>query len=143
MAVIFAVVGGGAIIGIANSDSHDYSDYEDYEDYGDYSNYSDAAERRKRRMDAKKKEIAQDIQEINQYKIDRVNDFLKNKKLISESGECVSVDSVKKDGDEKIDREEKKKVDGETRSIQKELNEIEAVISAIDRILEEKRDENV
>lgn len=55
MAVIFAVVGGGAVLGIATSP--DYGDYGDHSDHSDYSNYSDEAERRQRRIEDKKREI--------------------------------------------------------------------------------------
>lgn len=137
MAVIFAVVGGGAVIGIASSGSH--SDHSDYSNYGNYSNYSDAAERRKRRIAAKEDEVKQETQEVNQYKINRVNDYLKNQQIISESGETVSVDAVKKDGDERLEHEEKMKIDSETRDIRHEVDEINAAIAAIDRILEDKR----
>lgn len=140
MAVIFAIVGGGAIVGIANTDSYDdYDDYDDYSNYGDYSNYSDAAERRKRRIAAKEEEVKQGVQEVNQYKINQVNGYLQNQQLISESGETVSVDAVKNDGYEKINSNEKKKIDSETRSVQQEVDKIDAVIATIDRILEDKR----
>ena len=138
MAVIFAVVGGGAIVGIVSSDPYsDYSDHSDYSNYGDYSNYSDAAERRRRRIAAKEDEVRQGVQEVNQYKINRVNSYLKNSRLISEPGETVSVSEVSKDGYGKISNAEKKSVASETMSIQKEIKGIDSVIEAIDRILEE------
>lgn len=136
MAVIFAVVGGGAIVGIANTD---YSDHSDYSNYGDYSDYSDAAERRRRRIAAKEDEIRQGVQEVNQYKINRVNSYLKNPRLISEPGETVFVDEVRKDGYDKISNEEKESVASEAISIQEEIKEINSVIEAIDRILEENK----
>lgn len=137
MAVIFAVVGGGAIVGIATTDP--YSDHSDYSDYDDYINYSDAAERRRRRIAAKEYEIKQGVQEVNEYKMDRVNPYLKNQQLISESGETVSVSEVSKDGYDKISNEEKASVENETMSIKKEIKEIDSVIKAIDRVLEENR----
>lgn len=140
MAVIFAVVGGGAIVGIANTDPYsDYSDHSDYSNYGNYSNYSDAAERRRRRIAAKEDEIKQGAQEINQYKINRVNGYLKSQQLISKSGETVSVDAVKNDGYGKIDHDEKERIACETKSTRQEVDEIDATIAAIDRILEDKR----
>lgn len=140
MAIIFAVVGGGAIVGIANSDSHsDYSDHSDYSNYGNYSNYSDAAERRRRRIAAKEEEIKQSVQEVNQYKINPVNTYLKNQQLISEPGETVSVNGVEIDGYEKISYDEKKKISSETSDAQQEIDKIDAVIGAIDRVLEDKR----
>ncbi|MGN1191043.1 MAG: hypothetical protein ACI4S0_00080 [Dorea sp.] len=140
MAVIFAVVGGGAIIGIANSDPYsDYSNHSDYSNYGNYSNYSDAAERRKRRIAAKEEEIKQGVQEVNQYKINHVNAYLKNEMLISKTGETVDVRSVEEDGNEKILLDEKVAVIQQTKSTQQEIEEIDAVIATIDRILEDKR----
>ena len=137
MAVIFAVVGGGAIVGIASSDP--YSDYGNYGNYGNYSNYSDAAERQRRRIAAKEEEVRQEAEGVNQYKINQVNGYLKNKQLISEPGETVSVDAVKNDGYGKIDCDEKKKIADETKGIQQEIDEIEAAIAVIDRILEDKK----
>ena len=134
MAIIFAVVGGGAVVGIATSDPYD--DYSDYSNYGNYSNYSDAAERRRRRIAAKEEEVRQGVQEVNQYKINNVNAYLKNQELISEPGETVWVGDVKFDGDQKIDRDEERNVASETKSIQQEIDEIDATIAAIDRILE-------
>lgn len=140
MAVIFAVVGGGAIVGIANSDPYsDYSDHSDYSNYGNYSNYSDAVERRKRRLAAKEEEVRQGTQEVNQYKINRVNSYLESQQLISEPGETVSISAIKNDGFSKIDYDEKKKVEKETRSTQQEVDEIDAAIAVIDKILEDKR----
>lgn len=137
MAVIFAVVGGGAIVGIASSDP--YSDYSNYSDYGDYSDYSDAAERRRRRIAAKEDEVRQGVEEVNQYKINRVNSYLEKSRLISEPGETVSVSEVSKDGYDKISNAEKKSVASETMSIKKEIKEIDSAIETIDRILEESR----
>ena len=137
MAIIFAVVGGGAVVGIATSDPYDdYSNYSDYSNYGNYSNYSDAAERRRRRIAAKEEEVRQGAQEVNQYKSNRVNVYLKNQELISEPGETVCVGDVKSDGDQKIDLDEKRNFASETKSIQQEIDEIDATIASIDRILE-------
>lgn len=140
MAVIFAIVGGGAVVGIATSDPYsDYSNHSDYSNYGNYSNYSDAAERLKRRREAKEAEIRQGVENVNQYKINRVNGYLESRQLISEPGETVSVGAVERDGYGKIDREEKKDIASETKSARQEVDEIDAVLAAIDRILEEKR----
>lgn len=136
MAVIFAVVGGGAIVGIANSDP--YSDHSDYSNYGNYSNYSDAAERRNRRIAAKEQEVKQGIQEVNQFKIYQVNNYLENQQLISEPGETVSVDAVRNDGYNKIQRDESKIIKKETKEMQEELKDIITTITAIDNILEDK-----
>ena len=130
--VVVAAV--GAVVGIATSDP--YSDHSDYSNYGDYSDYSDAAERRRRRIEAKEEEVRQGTHEVNQYKINNVNAYLKNRELISEPGETVCVGDVKSDGDQKIDLDEKRNFASETKSIQQEIDEIDATIAAIDRILE-------
>lgn len=137
MAVIFAVVGGGAVIGIATSEP--YSDHSDYSNYDNYSDYSDAEERRRRRIEAKEKEVREGIEEVNQYKIQRVNGYLKDKALIGESGEKVSVDAVKQDGYAKINQEESKLIKEATSSVKNEMKEIDAMLAAIDKILEDKR----
>ena len=68
-----------------------------------------------------------------------MNTYLKSYPLISESGATVSVDAVKRDGYEKIDHDEKMEIAGKTRDAQREINEIDAMITAIDNILEDKR----
>lgn len=87
MAVIFAVVGGGAVLGIATADSGSYSDHSDYSNYDNYSDYSDAAERERRRREARKQEIRQEAENVNQYKIMQVNNYLQDQELIEEDGE--------------------------------------------------------
>ena len=67
-----------------------------------------------------------------------MNDYLKNQQLISESGATVSVDAVKEDGDGRIEQDEKIKIATETRDIQQEVDDIDAAIDAIDRILKDK-----
>lgn len=140
MAVIFAVVGGGAVVGIATTpvpgDSN-YSDHSDYSNYDNYSNYSDAAERRRRRIEAKKREISNQKNEVNTYKTESVNDYLQSSSLKAESGVSVSVSAVKKDGDKKISDEVNRNTDRESAELVCEINEIEAVINKIDSILEE------
>ncbi len=136
MAVIFAVVGGAVVIGLC-SDS-DHSDYSDYSNYDNYSNYSDAAERRERRLRAKQEETESARQKVNEYKSDSVNPCLTLKSLIMEPGESVEVPSVQRNGNEKITDEERKKIDAETADMKKEVNEIDQVISKIDKLLEEK-----
>lgn len=141
MAVIFAVVGGGAVLGIATTpvpgDSN-YSDYSEYDNYDNYSNYSDAAERRERRIKAKKSEISSQKNEVNTYKIQSVNDYLQSDSLKEKSGVSVSVAAVKKDGDKKIDDEVKMNTDRESANLVCEISEIDAVINKIDKILEEE-----
>lgn len=135
MAVVFAVVGGGAIVGIATSDP--YSDHSDYSNYGDYSNYSDAAERRSRRIAAKKEEIETTEQMIDQYKISKVNDYLDDRQLINEKGRTVSLYAVKNNGDSKLNHNERQAVIAQTKERQQEIEEIDAAIATIDTILEE------
>lgn len=137
MAIIGIGVLGGAIYGIATADP--YSEHSDYSNYGNYSNYSDAAERRRCRMEEKEAEIRLAVQDVNQYKINHVNAHLKDRSLIAEPGETVSLNAVEQDGKAKIDLEEKKKIVEDTSDIQREVDEIDAVIAAIDSVLEEKK----
>ncbi len=136
MAIIGAVIGAGAVYGIATAEP--YSDYSNYSNYDNYSNYSDAAERRRRRQDEKTREITNKKYEINTYKKQSVNEYLQSKTLIEQTGVEVSIAAVKNDGNKKIKNEEEKNVERESGSLQKELCEIEALISKIDTILEEK-----
>lgn len=132
MAVIFAVVGGGAVVGIATSDP-----YSDYSDHSDWDEYSDAAEKRRRRIEAKNKEIEDKKYEINTYKTQKVNEHLKSDALIQQEGTVVSVPEVEKDGDAKIQSEEDREIDRESKPVESEIQEIDRVISKIDSILAE------
>ncbi|KGN00182.1 hypothetical protein Z969_10050 [Clostridium novyi A str. 4570] len=138
MAVIFAVVGGGAVVGIATSDPYsDYSEYNDYSDYDNYSNYSDAAERRKRRFDEKTREINNKKYKINSYKTNKVNEYLHSNSLKQQSGVSVSVSEVKKDGNTGIQNCENMKFIEESRRDQVAIDEIDEIINKIDKILQE------
>ncbi|MDO4339109.1 MAG: hypothetical protein Q4C91_13665 [Eubacteriales bacterium] len=136
MAVIGAVIGIG-VVGIAAYDNH--SDYSDYNNYSNYSNYSDAAERTRRRRERKEKEIETQKQNINTYKTESVNDYLKSISLRRQSGVDVNVLEVKKDGNTKL--EEKVKLDArmESTALVSEIDELDQVIKKIDRILEEEK----
>lgn len=138
MAVIGAVVGVGAVYKIAVTDPYsDYNDYSNYSNYDNYSNYSDAVERRRRRQEEKNKEITGKKYEINTYKNQSVNKHLQSYKLIEQPGVDVSLAAVKNDGNKKIKDEEDKSIEQESGSLQKELEQIDALISKIDTILEE------
>lgn len=136
MAVIGAVVGAGAVFGIATSDP--YSDHYDHSEYDNYDNYSDAAERRRRRREAKLSEINDLSLDINEYKSESVNDYLRSQSLINQSGVEVSVDRVKEDGDQKLQLNEDEAVRNESRDLNKDLEEIDLLIGKINKVLEEK-----
>ena len=136
MAIIFAVVGGGAVVGIATTDP--YSDHSDYSNYSNYSNYSDAAERRARRRKEKEKEIGEQRFDINTYKINSVNDYLKSEYLKQQSGISVNLSAVEQDGNDKISNEENDYLKRESADIKKEISDIEELLKKIDTILEEE-----
>lgn len=135
MAIIGAIIGGGAIIGIATAD--EYSDYSNYSDYDNYSNYSDAAERRKRRQTQKMGEINNKRYEVNTYKSESVNEYLQSDHLIQTPGVEVSVTSVKTDGDKKLQADESRMINSESALLKKEIKQIDDLIGKIDKILEE------
>jgi formyltetrahydrofolate synthetase len=140
MAVIFAVVGGGAVVGIATTPTpgdSNYHDYSDYSDYDNYSNYSDAAERRQRRIENKKREIDSQKVIINSYKTDSVNSYLQSSKLKQMSGVDVSLTEVKNDGDKKIDDQVRINSDRETADLKVEIEKIDTVMDKIEKILKE------
>lgn len=138
MAVIFAIVGGGAVLGIATADP--YSDYSDYSDYDNYSDYSDAAERRIKRKLAKKEELDKCGNEVNQYKINHVNKYLGSRALKQTYGINVNVSEVKRDGDQQLDYKEKCSMVNETEKDMREVEEIERAISVLNSILDEKEE---
>lgn len=134
MAVIGAVVG-GAVLGAIVYDNH--SDHSDYSNYNNYSNYSDAAERKKRRMDDKQKNINAQRTEINTYKIDNVNEYLKTQALKVKPGVDVSLPEVKKDGDSKISEAANSDAERDSADLTADIENIDRVIKKIDKILEE------
>ena len=136
MAVIFAVVGGGAVIGIATTPSSGDSSHSDYSDYH-YSNYSDAAERRQRRREAKRTEIDNQKAEVNSYKTQSVNEYLQSSSLKAESGVTVDVSAVKRDGDKKLSDEVRENTDRESADLVSEIQDIDTIIHKIDTILDE------
>lgn len=133
MAVIFAVVGGGAVVAAVGS----YSDHSDYSNYHDWHEYSDAAERKKRRIEAKNEEIKDKGYEINTYKTQSVNPYLESRPLINQDGVTVSVPAVERDGDAKIKKEENQNISRQSAPLEAEIHEIDKVISKIDKILAE------
>ena len=135
MAVIFAVVGGGAVLGIATSP--DYGDYGDHSDHIDYSNYSDEAERRQRRIEDKKREINSKKSNVNTYKTQSVNSYLQSSTLREESGVTVNLAEVRRDGDKKISDKLNTDFNSDATSLKHEIEEIDAVINKIDKILKE------
>lgn len=137
MAVIFAVVGGGAVVGIATTPSSGDSDYSNYSNYDNYSNYSDAVERKQRRMQAKQAEVDEQKNEVNSYKSESVNEYLQSAALKEKSGVMADLSEVREDGDQKIANEVKTKTDRESATIQCEIQEIAATIDTIDKILKE------
>lgn len=134
MAIIGAVVTVG-VIGAVMYDNH--SDYSDYSNYDNYSNYSDAAERKRRRMEAKQSDIANQKHEINAYKTDNVNEYLKSESLKRQSGVDVSISAVKEDGDSKITETVNTNAERESADLTVDIENIDRVIKTIDRILEE------
>lgn len=137
MAVIFAVVGGGAVVGIATTPASGDSNYSDYSNYDNYSNYSDAAERRQRRIDDKKNEIKSQKNDVNSYKTKSVNSYLASSILKEKSGVSVNVSEVKKDGDKKINDEIKDNSYRDSNELRREIYDINSVINKIDKILKE------
>lgn len=131
MAVIGAVIGIG-IIGVVV-----YDDHSDYSDYDNYSDYSDAAERRKRRVEAKNKEVNDQKYDINTYKTNSVNGYLKDYSLKQQSGVSVNVSAVKKDGDSQIEETIKSNLEHDSAGLEAEIEAIDNVMSKIDKILKE------
>lgn len=134
MAVIGAVIGVG-VLGAVIYDN--YSDYSDYSDYDNYSNYSDAAERSRRRREAKNQEIDGQKLEINAYKANSVNEYLSSETLKRQSGVTVSVKEVKEDGDAVISGAVQRDSERGSAGVNAELDEIDKVLTKIDKILKE------
>lgn len=144
MAVIFAVVGGGAVVGIAttpvpgDSNYSDYDNYSNYSNYDNYSNYSDAAERQRRRREEKERELNGLKCEINQYKSSSVNPQLTSSTLKNQAGVSVNVDAVEVDGNNTINTFEKSRTEAESAELRVEAERIEKLLNKIDKVLEEE-----
>ena len=135
MAIIFAVVGGGAVVGIATTDTS-HSDYSEYDNYDDYSNYSDAAERQRRRKEERERELKDLKCEINQYKSDTVNPHLTSSTLKGYTGVTVNVNEVEKDGNDTINTFERRKIDAESSELKAEVESIDNLLNKLDKVLE-------
>lgn len=139
MAVIFAVVGGGAVVGIATTDPYsDYSDHSDYSNYDNYSNYSDAAERQRRRREEKERELNGLKCEINQYKSSSVNPQLTSSTLKNQAGVTVDVNAVEIDGNNTINSFEKSRTEAESAELRVEVERIEKLLNKIDKVFKEE-----
>lgn len=137
MAVIFAVVGGGAVVGIATSDPYsdysDYSDYGDYSDYSNYSNYSDAAERRQRQIQSKQKEITYAKSDLNTFISQQIKPLLKDSTKVSIDTTSSKLDIFYKSQVENKKREE---VLDKTQYIKQEIYYINTAIKRLKEIQE-------
>ncbi len=112
--------------------------YDDYSNYDNYSNYSDAAERRARRRREKEREIEEDSIEVNTYKVNKINEYLKSENLKMEPGVSVGLKAVKEDGYKKIDDEKERYFSNKTSDIVEEVKKIDCLLEKINKALEEK-----
>lgn len=135
MAVIFAVVGGGAVVGIATADPYsDYSDYSDYySDYSNYSNYSDAAERRQRQIQAKQVEINNAKTDLNTFISQQIKPLLKTTTKVSIDTKASELDTYYKSQIESKKREE---ILDKTQYIKQEIDYIDTAIKKLKEIQE-------
>lgn len=105
-------------------------------EYRSYSSYSDVAERKKRLQEEKRREIINAQCDINEYKYQSINKYLQSQNLIEQTGIDVSLESVKYDGDAKINNEETFALKKECCELQEEVNEINVLISKINEAME-------
>ena len=128
MAVIFAVVGGGAVavIGVGSS----YSEYSAYSDA-----YSDAAERKRLRMENKKKEISDAAVQMGDYKRNYINPYLTSQNLVYTNAVNVSPEELDNDVRSNIEKKMREEIDSNSqiKEYQKELQEIEALLERLDK----------
>ncbi len=136
MTIIFAVVGGAAVVGgIASSDSH--SDYSNYSDYDDYSNYSDVAVRRERRLNEINKNINSERKEAEVYINNELRNYLKNTDYSNKTAsQILETDYNKLDINvqERIKQSFENKANQEKSKIQEEINEIDNILNILDEI---------
>ena len=124
MAVIFAAIGGGAVIAaIAASD--------DYGDHSDYSAYSNQAEQERKR----KLETA--IEDLSSYKKSDINPMLYDKRLKESDAMEVSEDEMSRDVQAGAEEDRQRRTEVEGASAAKTITEIDQLLARIDKIQKE------
>lgn len=124
MAVIFAAIGGEAVIAaIAASD--------DYGDHSDYSAYSNQAEQERKR----KLETA--IEDLSTYKKSDINPMLYDKRLKEADAMEVSEDKMSRDVQSRAEAERKRHNKKKGASAEKTITEIDRLLARIDTIQKE------
>lgn len=124
MAVIFAAIGGGAVIAaIATSD--------DYGDHSDYSAYSNQAEQERKR----KLETA--IEDLSSYKKSDINPMLYDKRLKEADAMEVSEVEMSMDVQSRAEEERKRHNKKKGASAEKTITEIDRLLARIDTIQKE------
>lgn len=131
MAVIFAAVGGGVVIGALA--------HEDYSDHYDHTeSYSDAAERRRRRIEAAKQETESAARDLSSFKRSTVNPQLTESGLRQASAMTVSESAMDADARRTIDGKVKAETDTAVRADEQTLAEIDLLLARIQEIEEEE-----
>lgn len=134
MSLLGILVGGAIIGGIGKAL---YSDYSDHSDYDNYSDYSDAAERRERRRKALLSTVQEKKEVVLNYKDTEVNKNLSSKRLIEQDGATVSLDEVNNDAFNKISIDKENESYNKCTQLNKEIEQIDALLNRIDVILKE------
>lgn len=133
MAVIFAVVGGGAVIGIAS-----YDDYSAHHEYSDWGEYNDAAERKRRRIEAAQQETESAARDLSDFKRSTVNPQLTDNKLRQAPAMAVSEHAMDADARKAIDRKVHAETNAAVRTDEQKLSEIDLLLKRIQEIEEEE-----
>ena len=133
MAIIFAVVGGGAIVGIST-----YENYSDWDAYSDWGEYSDAAERKRKRIEAQKQEAKSSAQNLLKYKEDTVNPELTDEQLKEESAMTVSAGAMDTDVKMRLDATVLVESEEQAKEETRKIKEIDRLLKRIREIEEEE-----
>lgn len=134
MAVLFALLGGGAAIVGAAEVYNNHSDYSDYSNYGNYSNYSDEAERRRRRAEKLKEDLRLEASSLEAYKKQSINPELTSHCLKEESALTVSKEAMDQDVTSRLDAKEAREIKAETKQLETDLARIDELLRKIDEI---------
>lgn len=135
MAVIFAV--GAAFVGglIVYDNSSDIL----YSDYSTYDDYDDAEVRRMKRIETLKRDIELEAENYSDYKRYTVNPELESDSLKRETAMNVSFAAMDKDARGKIQRQIDAQVETKAGMLQRELQEVDDLLSKIDKIERENK----
>lgn len=129
MPIVFAAIGGGAVVGVIAIGSHS-----DHHDHSNWHEYSNAAEVMKRKAAGLKENTESAARELHNFKFNEVNPNLTSEKLKQAPAMTVNLNEMNKNAVDKITQEQNREVQRDTRELQTDLQEIDKLLSRIEQL---------